>query len=248
MNCSEDQKLGRQAQCTPDSTTCLLSSEMRHADCRVVANPKEGFAMDTQKSKLNRILLITLTVLFVLSIAVLNYVNWVADPESMQWRMVLANSLILSIPLVLLYGSIYVLVIAWQEHSALGQVNPRLAKIIHWAPRVAAILIIFFVSLFSLDVFEMEASPLELLGGFLMHNIPAIGMLVLLFLAWKRPVVGFVAFLVAAALFALFFVRDSSDLPNLLVFVFPILLVACLFYADWKWSKPQPPGQIDAAV
>jgi hypothetical protein len=135
-----------------------------------------------------------------------------------------------------------VLVVAWREHSQIGQVSPRLAKIIHWAPRIAAILIVFFISLFSLDVFEMQASPLELLGGFLIHNIPSIAMLVLLIVAWKRPVVGFVAFLVAAALFTLFFVRDLYALPNLLLFVFPILLIAGLFYADWKWLKPQVPA------
>lgn len=204
--------------------------------------------MDIQKSQFNRILLIILAVLYVLTIAAFSYANWAADPEFMQWWMMLLNILILSIPLVLLYGSIYVLVIAWREHSSLGQVSPRLAKIIHWAPRVAAILIIFFVSLFSLDVFEMEASPLELLGGFLMHNIPSIGMLVLLIFAWKRPVVGFVAFLAAAALFAIFFVRGIYSLPNLLLFVFPILLVAFLFYVDWKWLKPQPPTQVDATA
>ena len=202
--------------------------------------------MDTQKYQFNRNLMIILAVLYVLTIAAFSYANWAADPEFMQWWMMLLNILILSIPLVLLYGSIYVLVIAWREHSTLGQVSPRLAKIIHWAPRVAAILIIFFVSLFSLDVFEMEASPLELLGGFLMHNIPSIGMLVLLIFAWKRPVVGFVAFLSAAALFAIFFVRGIYSLPNLLLFVFPILLIALLFYVDWKWLKPQPPAQVDA--
>ena len=201
--------------------------------------------MDTQKSQFNRILLIILAVLYVLTIAAFSYANWAADPAFTKWWMTLLNILILSIPLVLLYGSIYVLVIAWREHSTLGQVNPRLAKIIHWAPRLAAILIILFASLFSLDVFEMEASPLELLGGFLMHNIPSIGMLVLLIFAWKRPVVGFVAFLAAAAIFAIFFVRDIYALPNLLLFVFPILLVAFLFYADWKWLKPQPPAQVD---
>jgi hypothetical protein len=141
-----------------------------------------------------------------------------------------------------------VLVVAWREHNTLGQVSPRLAKIIHWAPRVAAILIIFFVALFSLDVFEMQAAPLELLGGFLMHNIPSIGMLVLLIFAWRRPAVGFVAFLAAAVLFAIFFVRGIYSLPNLLLFVFPILLVALLFYADWKWLVPQPPAQGDAAA
>ena len=204
--------------------------------------------MDTQKSQFNRILLIILAVLYVLTIAVFSYANLFADLVLMQWWMMLLNFLILSIPLVLLYGSIYVLVVAWREHSTLGQVSPRLAKIIHWAPRVSAILIIFFASLFSFDVFEMEASPLELLGGFLMHNIPSIGMLVLLIFAWKRPVAGFVAFLVAAALFAIFFVRDIYALPNLLLFVFPILLIAFLFYADWKWLKPQPPAQVDTAA
>jgi hypothetical protein len=204
--------------------------------------------MDTQKSQFNRILLIILAVLYVLTIAAFCYTEWASNPEPTQLWMLVLNILILSIPLVLLYGSIYVLVVAWREHSTLGQVSPRLVKIIHWAPRVAAILIIFFVSLFSLDVFDMEASPLELLGGFLVHNIPSIVLIVLLIFAWKRPVVGFVAFLVAAALFAIFFVRGIYSLPNLLLFVFPILLVAFLFYIDWKWLKPQPPAQVDTAV
>lgn len=198
--------------------------------------------MDTQKPQSNRVLLIVLVVLYVLSLAAFNYANWAADPEFIQWWMPLVNSVLLSIPLVLLYGSIYVLVVAWREHAAFGQINPRLAKVIHWAPRIAAILLILFISLFSLDVFEMEASPLEMLGGFLIHNIPSIGMLALLILAWKRPVVGFVAFLLAGTLFAFFFVRDVDSLPNLLIFVFPILLIACLFYADWKWLKPSSPA------
>ncbi len=198
--------------------------------------------MDTQKPRFNRVLLIVLVVLYVLSLAAFNYANWAADPEAMQWWMPLINSVLLSIPLLLLYGSIYVLVVAWRERKARGKVSPRLARIIHWAPRVAAILLIFFISLFSLDVFSMDASPLELLGGFLIHNIPTIAMLALLAFAWKRPAVGFVAFLAAGVLFAFLFVRDAQSLPNLLIFVFPILLVAGLFYADWKWVKPQSPA------
>jgi hypothetical protein len=204
--------------------------------------------MEIQKPTFNRILLIILALLYLLTLGVFNYAEWAANPQSMQWWEMLLNSLILSIPLVLLFGSIYVLVVAWREHTRLGQVSPRLAKIIHWAPRFASIMIIFFTSLFSLDVFEMQASPLELLGGFLIHNIPSIIMLVLLVLAWKRPAVGFVAFLVAGALFAIFFVRNIYALPNLLLFVFPIWLVAGLFYADWKWLKAQPAAQVEAEV
>jgi len=201
--------------------------------------------MQAQKSRFNRNLLIVLLLLYVLAIALFSYGNWAADPQFMDWWKILLNIPSLSIPLVLLFGSIYVLVVAWRERRANGQINPRLGKIIHWAPRIAAIGIIFFVSLFSLDVFELDAPPLELLGGFLMHNIPSIGMLLLLAFAWKRPVVGFVAFLVAAALFTLFFVRTLQDLPNLIIFVLPILLIAFLFYADWKWNQPRSPIQAD---
>ena len=194
--------------------------------------------METHNSRFQRNLSIILVLLFVVTLAALNYANWAAEPGFLQWRMLLLNILILSIPLVLLYGSIYVLLTGWHERSSLGKVSPRLGKIIHWAPRVGALLIIFFVGLFSLDVFGTGAPPLEVLAGFLIHNLPSIAMLLLLIFAWKRPVVGFVAFLIAAVAFAVLFVRDIYALPNLLLFVLPILLIASLFYADWQWLKP----------
>jgi len=208
--------------------------------------------METHNSRFNRVLLIVLAALYVLTLGAFVYVNWTVEPDFQVWWMLLLNILIISIPLVLLYGSIYVLVVAWREHSSGSSISPRLAGIIHWAPRVAAIMIIFFTSLFSLDVFEMDGTPLELLGAFLMHNIPSIVMIILLVFAWKRPVVGFVAFLLAAVAFAVFFVRDIYSLPNLLLFVFPILLVALLFYADWKWianrNRINESGQLTGSV
>ena len=194
--------------------------------------------MQPQTSRFSRILSIVLVTLYVLNLALLLYPEWAAGQGLVQWWMLPLNVLILSIPLVLLYGAIYVLLVGWHERATLGKVGPRLAKIIHRAPRVAALLIIFFVSLFSLDVFETEAPPLEVLAGFLVHNLPSIIMLVLLLFAWKRPALGFFAFLIAAAAFAAFFVRDIYALPNLLLFVLPILLVASLFYADWQWLNP----------
>jgi hypothetical protein len=198
---------------------------------------KAGLVMEAQKSQFNRNLLITLAVLFALSMAGLFYFSLSPMGEGMPWWMALLNALILSIPLGLIFGSIYVLMRAWREHSQTGQVDERLRKIIHWAPRVASIAIIFFISLFSFDVFDTEASTLQLLGGFLMHNIPSIVMLVLLFFAWRRPQVGFWAFLAAGIVFIIFFVRSIYALTNLLLFVLPIWLVAGLFYADWKMNS-----------
>jgi len=193
--------------------------------------------MEAQKSHFNRNLLIVLAVLYALSMAGFFYFSLSSNGEGMPWWMALLNALILSIPLVLIFGAIYVLVCAWREHARSGQVDEKLRKVIHWAPRVAAIMIIFFMSLFSLDVFEMEATTLQLLGGFLMHNIPSFVMLVLLFFAWKRPAVGFWAFLAAGVVFVIFFVRDFYALSNLLLFALPIWLVAGLFYADWKLEE-----------
>ena len=161
---------------------------------------------------------------------------------------ILLNLLILSIPLALLFGSIYVLVVTWRAHARSNEINPRLAKVIHWAPRIAAILIIFFISLFSLDVFEEGTAPLEMLGALLMHNIPSILLIVLLVIAWKRPVVGFVVFLTGAVLFAGLTIRSIYSLSNLVLFVLPLLLIAMLFYAEWKWLKPQPPAAAEAAA
>ena len=204
--------------------------------------------MDTQKFNFNRVLLTILVILYLLTITAFSYANWAADPDYMKWWMILLNILILSIPLVLLFGSVYVLILAWREYKALGEIKSWLVKIIHWAPRLAAVSIIFFISLFSFDVFEMEASPLEKLGGFFMHSIPSIAMIVLLILAWKRPAIGFIAFLTAAILFALRFVRGLYSIPNLLLFVLPLLLVAFLFYVDWKWLKTSISPQIDSAA
>jgi hypothetical protein len=200
--------------------------------------------VDARVSYFRRNLIVVLVLLYLLTLAAFTYVNIAAEPGTTDWWMHLLNIPILSIPLVLLYGSLYVLLMGWRERSTQGSIDPRLAKIIHWAPRAAAIRIILCIGLFSLDVFEMQAPPLELLAGFLIHNIPSILMLVLLVFAWKRPAVGFVAFLIAAAAFTLFFVRDIRALPNLVLFVFPILLIASLFYADWRWLPSQiSPGK-----
>ncbi len=193
--------------------------------------------MEPQPSHLNRNLLIVLVTLFVLTLAGLSYLTWTIEQDNLAgWEMLL-NVLILSLPLMLLYGGAYVLLLGWHERSALGKVSPRLAGIIHWAPRIAALLIILFTGLFSLDVFSEGLTPLQTLVAFVMHNIPSIAMILVLILAWKRPLVGFWAFLVVALGFVIFFVRDIFALTNLVLFVIPLLLVAFLFYADWQWLE-----------
>jgi hypothetical protein len=150
----------------------------------------------------NWLLLGALLILFLLSLGLLLYPEWKINPD-IRWGMIALNALILALPLILFYGSFYVLITAWLEHQKTGQTSQPITKIIHWAPRIAAMVIILFVGLFSLDVFEMQGTPLQLVGAFIMHSLPSIVMIVILVIAWKRPVVGFIAFM----LVGLFFLR-----------------------------------------
>jgi hypothetical protein len=207
---------------------------------------KEGFGLADRISPFNRYLLFLISLLYVISLGAFTYANWMVEPDHVLW-MHAVNALILSLPLILFYGSAYVLVAAWREHTQTGSVSPRLAKTFHWASRLAAFGIIFFVSLFSLDVFDMEGTPLELLGAFIMHNLPSIFMIFLLVVAWRRPVVGFMAFLIVGLFFLLVAVMNRS-LGHFLLFAGPLLLISGLFYADWRWHQPQPPAPVDAAA
>jgi hypothetical protein len=198
---------------------------------------KESLKMDRQRTLFTRLLLLLLVVLYLVSIGVFTYANGVLEPEHVPW-MIAANTAILSLPLVLFYGSLFLLLVAWLEHRQTGQIHPRLARFLHRAPRVAAIAIIFFVSLFSLDVFGMDGTPLQLVGAFILHSLPALVMILLLVVAWKRPVVGFVTFLLAGLFFLRFIFFTEMGFLHFLLFSGPLLLISALFYADWRWLKP----------
>jgi hypothetical protein len=174
--------------------------------------------LEPEKSPFNRSLLIILVVLFLLTISAMLYVEWTASAGSVEWWMLLLNALILSIPLGLLFGSIYVLAAAWREHARPAGVSPRLGKVIHWAPRLAAMLIIFFASLFSWMCSRWsDAAPL--LGAFPMHNIPPSSCSC----CWSSPEAprGVLASRLLPCIGAL--CAASSPCPTL-IFVLPILL------------------------
>ena len=187
----------------------------------------------TRSPYLLKISTAVLILLFVISLASLTYGNYRAGSGPADLA---TSALLLSIPLGLLYFSIGLLVLAVEQHRALGQVSSRLNAFLYWTPRVAGILITLFVAMFSLDVFSEPGSFWMQLGGFLIHSLPAIAMGILLALAWRRPVVGFVAFLLAA-IFFLRFVAGSFSI--VLLFSGPMAVIAALFWANWRWHIPR---------
>ena len=177
-----------------------------------------------------------LILLFILSLAYFGYQNY--QVGSTSWD-IFISSILLAVPLALLYFSIYILVKAsWQRRSQ-GHLSDRLSKYIYWTPRIAAILIIIFVGMFSLDVFGGEASVWEQLGGFVIHSLPSIVMAIVLAFAWRRPWIGFACFLLVAIFFLRFLIPNPlENFGHLLLFSGPMAVVAMLFWADWKWRNP----------
>jgi len=115
-----------------------------------------------------------------------------------------------------------------------------LKKFIFWLPRVLAILIIAFITLFSLDVFSPGGNIwLEILG-FLIHSIPSLLLIIILIVAWKWPKIGGIILLTFAALFTGFYLysfRSADSIwawANLLILAGPIFLAGILFLVDNK--------------
>ena len=194
-----------------------------------------------QSSTFSWILSTVLALLYILSLGVLLYGNIQAgDSQPLQ---LLFSGIILSIPLILMYGLSGVLISAARQ-ARKGQIAPRLARWIYWSPRIAGIFIIFFISLFAMDVFEGDAALGEKLLAFLMHMIPSLVLILLLILAWRWEWIGLVTFLLAALFFMRTFFMSigqpgslSSAFGMLLLFSGPLLLIALLFGANWRWHS-----------
>jgi hypothetical protein len=87
----------------------------------------------------------------------------------------------------------------------------KVSKFIFWTPRILSIIFIAFLALFSLDVFMEGASFWQILGGLFMHNIPVFILVAILIIAWKREIVGAVAFFLAGLLYIILVFRGAGD-------------------------------------
>lgn len=118
-----------------------------------------------------------------------------------------------------------------------------------WIPRILIMLFIAFVALFSLDVFEGEASIWYKLLGLLIHNVPALLLLLTLLLTWRRPLIGGIVFAVLMVLLTVLW-QTYEAWETFLFFTVPMLVVAVLFLlvyfisqhkAEASLPKQQPP-------
>jgi len=111
----------------------------------------------------------------------------------------------------------------------------KTTKIMYWLPRILAILIIIFFSIFSLDVFGEYKFPL-VLGALFMHLIPSFLLIISLMIAWKKEKIGGIIFIILSII-TIFFFNTYQHLISLLIITLPILITGILFLLNKKCSK-----------
>lgn len=182
-----------------------------------------------------------LVLLLVAAVARMDYQNY--QLGSTPWELA-ESALLLSIPASLFGLGAWLLAAASWQRKTLGAITPRLSAFLYWMPRIAGIVIALFVSLFALDVFDGSGSIWMQIGAFIMHALPALLMGGVIALAWRKPLVGFGVFLLAALFFLRFVVRGPilDGLSHVLLFSGPMGLIAALFWVNWRWNIQRHPA------
>jgi hypothetical protein len=111
-------------------------------------------------------------------------------------------------------------------------------------PRILSILFILFLAMFSLDVFEEGQTWQQMAIGLFMHNIPVFVLAVVLWISWKREIVGGIAFILAGLLYvAMIFysgMREGFEWYMLswpMTIAGPAFLIGGLFLWGWRQRK-----------
>jgi len=120
----------------------------------------------------------------------------------------------------------------------------KVGKFLYWTPRVLSILFVAFLFLFSLDVIELGFGFWGTLLAFLIHSIPAIILLILLLVSWRREIVGGIIFILFGI--AYIFLNLITIFKNgfewyyfawIVQFSGISFLIGILFLLNWKRKK-----------
>lgn len=109
-------------------------------------------------------------------------------------------------------------------------------RALFWTPRVLSFAFALFLSIFALDVFESGRGFWKTLAALGMHLLPSLLVLLVLAVAWRRELVGAIAF---AGLGVLYLVTSWGrfDWSAYACISGPLFLVGGLFLANWLWKR-----------
>lgn len=119
-------------------------------------------------------------------------------------------------------------------------------------PKIAGLLFVAFLALFSLDVISPEYGIGQIMLGLLIHNIPVFILLAVILVAWRYEIVGAVVFVLAGILYISLIVFNVINhqfawyvVSWSFVIAGPAFVVSYMYFYCWKKKKQgnkQPGG------
>lgn len=103
--------------------------------------------------------------------------------------------------------------------------------------RVLGILFAIFISLFALDAFAEGIPFWQSIAAFFIHLVPTYILLVVLWIAWKRPLIGGPLYILLGLAY-IFTAKNQIFITYLLIAGIPTLICA-LFISGYLLEKPR---------
>ena len=106
--------------------------------------------------------------------------------------------------------------------------------VLFWAPRILTILFALFLSVFALDVFAETKGFLETLTALVLHLVPTFLIVVLLVFAWRRELIGVIAFAGLAVAYVVVMWGRGFPWVTYVMISGALLLISVLFFLSWR--------------
>ena len=111
-------------------------------------------------------------------------------------------------------------------------------RLLFWAPRIFSILLIVFLSLFALDVFNEGLGFWKTLLALAIHLVPSLVLIAALIVAWRWEWVGAAIYAGAGALYVVTLLPRRLPPPPIklqwiAIIALPAFAIAVLFLANW---------------
>ena len=114
-----------------------------------------------------------------------------------------------------------------------------------WIPRIVILIIIVFLAMFSIDVFDGRTSIWNQLLDFILHSVPSIVLLLILIFTWRKPLIAGILFILLGIAMTIFFNHYHSS-ENFLLIDFPVILIGCSFLVYEFLVKEKNDDQISS--
>lgn len=115
--------------------------------------------------------------------------------------------------------------------------NQAFKKLLYFSPRVLSLMMVVFLMLFSLDVFKITTTTQDLVVGLVIHNLPALLLLITSIIAWKYELFGTVVFYIGAIIYGfMVFTNQLNFLMQLnwfLSLATPLVFIGTLYLLNY---------------